>query len=269
MGAVREYFAAIGRSIATLGDGMAVTFSYLLRKPTTIQYPDRSGGPVVAMLPERSRGILENDIERCTGCGMCAKQCSIDCIKVVVEKNLETKTRILTSFKIDIAKCMFCGHCVDACPVGSLRHSHEFEGAMYDIDRLTFEFVDEPRPVAKPPKKGVEVVGKPLGSIARNFLYEADGQPPEPKPRPKPAEKKPEVKAEPEKKPEAPAEPEKKPEVKAEPEKKPEAPAEPEKKPETQAEPEKKPEAPAEPGKEPKKDPQKPSEPDSGNGGTT
>ncbi len=238
MGAVSEYFAAIGRSITSLGDGMAVTFSYLLRKPTTIQYPDRCGGPVVAMLPERSRGILENDIERCTGCGMCSKQCPIDCIRVVVEKNLETKTRILTSFEIDIGKCMFCGLCVEACPVGSLRHSHEFEGAMYDISRLTFEFVDEPRPVAKPPKKGVEVIGKPLGSIARNFLYEADGQPPEPKPRPKPAENKPEVKAEPVEKPEAKPEPEKKPEAKAEPE------------------------------KEPQKDPQKPSEPDSGNGGT-
>ena len=186
MGAVRDYFAAIGRSITTLGDGLAVTFSYLLRKPTTIQYPDRSGKPVVSMLPERSRGILENDIERCTGCGMCAKQCPIDVIKVVVEKDEETKKRILMSFDIDIGKCMFCGLCVEACPVGSLRHSNEFEGAMYNIDRLIFHFVDEPRPVAKPPKKGEEVKSAPLGSIARCFLYEADGQPPEPKPRPKP-----------------------------------------------------------------------------------
>ena len=178
MGALREYFAAIGRTIVTVGDGLAVTFSYLLRKPMTIQYPDRTAKPVVAMLPERSRGILEMDIEHCTGCSMCAKQCPIDCIHITVVKDEETKTRSLTQFDIDIGKCMYCGLCVEACPVGGLRHSLEFEAAMYDIKRLMLHFVTEPRVVAKPPKKGEEVQFAPRGSIVRKFLYEAGARPP-------------------------------------------------------------------------------------------
>ena len=184
MGAVGEYFAAIGRSIATLGDGLAVTFSYMFRKPMTIQYPDRSGKPVVAMLPERSRGILEVDIQTCTGCSMCAKTCPIDCLHVKVEKDEETKKRMLTSFVIDVSKCMFCGLCVEACPTGSIRHSNEFEGAMYDIDRLRIEFVSEPRAVAKAPKKNQEIIRPPLGTYVRPHLYEADGEPPPPEPLP-------------------------------------------------------------------------------------
>ena len=178
MGALASYFSAIGRSLVTLGDGLAVTFSYMFRKPITIQYPDRTEKPLVSMLPARSRGILEMEAELCTGCNMCAKQCPIDCIHVVVEKDEETKQRMLTKFVIDAAKCMFCGICVDSCPSGALRHSHEFEGAMYDVERLMLSFVDKPRPVAKPPKKGAEIVTAPLGSIVRRMLYPADSQGP-------------------------------------------------------------------------------------------
>jgi len=178
MGALLNYFAAIGRSFVTLGDGLAVTFSYMFRKPITIQYPDRTKLPVTSMLPARSRGTLEMDAGLCTGCTMCAKQCPIDCIHIEVQKDEETKQRMLTSFVIDAAKCMFCGLCVEACPSGAIRHSHEFEGAMYDIQRLMLSFVDQPLPVAKPPKKDAEVVTAPLGSFVRKMLYPADMQGP-------------------------------------------------------------------------------------------
>jgi len=128
------------------------------------------------MLPGRSRGILEMEASLCTGCTMCAKQCPIDCIHVEVEKDEETKQRMLTRFDIDAAKCMFCGLCVDACPSGALRHSHEFEGAMYDVGRLWLRFIDKPQAVAKPPKKGAQIITVPLGSIVRKMLYPADRQ---------------------------------------------------------------------------------------------
>jgi len=203
-----KYIGAIGRSIMTLGDGLAVTMSYLFRKPMTIQYPDRTAEPVVKMLPERSRGILEVDIEICTGCSMCAKQCPIDCLHILVEKDAETKQRNLVEFAIDAGKCMYCGLCVEACPTSAIRHSHEFEGGMSDVNRLMLHFVDEPRPVAKPPKKGEEVKTKPKGTFVRPMLANAlepavprkprPPKPPAPKPAPKPAaEAKPETKPEP------------------------------------------------------------------------
>ena len=86
MSKVGEYFAAIGRTVKSLGDGFAVTLSYMFRKPYTIQYPDRSGAPVVTMLPERSRGLIEIDIEICSGCKACQRACPIDVISIEVEK---------------------------------------------------------------------------------------------------------------------------------------------------------------------------------------
>lgn len=171
MGSFGEYLANIGRSIVTLGDGLAVTFSYLLRKPFTIQYPDRTKVPVVAMLPERSRGILEIDIDVCTGCTMCAKQCPIDCIHIEVAKDEETKQRMIKRFDIDVAKCMFCGLCVESCPASGLRHSREFEGSVGDVRRLMLSFIEKPQPVAKPAKKGEpKPETRPVGSIVRELL---------------------------------------------------------------------------------------------------
>jgi formate hydrogenlyase subunit 6/NADH:ubiquinone oxidoreductase subunit I len=169
MSALADYFKSIGRTVITCGDGMAVTFSHLLRKPVTIQYPDRTAEPVVSTLPERSRGFLEVDLDLCTGCSLCMKQCPIDCIHVAMEKNPETKVRSLTGFTIDIGKCMFCGICTEACKQNAIRHSHEFEGAMGDINRLNINFVEKPQPVAKP-KKDEEPKSKPLGSIIRKYL---------------------------------------------------------------------------------------------------
>ncbi len=170
MRALDRYLLPVARSMLTIGEGLAVTFSYLFRKPITIQYPDRTEKPVVDMLPERSRGILEADTSVCTGCAMCAKQCPIGCIQVEVQTDAATKQRYLTRFDIDVSKCMFCGLCVEACPSSGLRHSHEFEGATRDVRRLVLHFVDRPLPVAKPPKKGEEVKTAPLGSIVRPLL---------------------------------------------------------------------------------------------------
>ena len=202
MRALRKYFAGIGRSFLTLGDGLAVTFSYLWRRPSTIQYPDRTAVPVVRMLPERSRGILEVDTSMCTACTMCAKQCPIHCIHVEIAKDPATNVRMLQRFDIDVSKCMFCGICQEACPAGGIRHTHEFEGAMADVKRLMLRFVDAPVPVAKPAKKDdPRPPAKPLGSIVRPLLANpwAPARPPasppviarKPEPAKEPAAKEP------------------------------------------------------------------------------
>ncbi len=185
MGALKEYFAAIGRSCLTIGDGLAVTFSYMWRKPVTIQYPDRTEKPVVAMLPERSRGMLEIDLDLCTACAMCGKTCPIDCIHIETQK-AETG-RLLSRMDVDIGKCMFCGLCAEVCPTGAIRHSHEFEGSVGNVDLLMLHFVREPRPPAKPPKKGEPVNFKPLGSIVRSIYPNAWDKPAAPIPAKPPA----------------------------------------------------------------------------------
>jgi NADH-quinone oxidoreductase subunit I len=172
--AVWEYFAGIGRTVVTLGDGLAVTGSYLLRKPVTLQYPDRTDQPMVAMLPERSRGLLELDVDLCTGCQLCARTCPLSCIHIEVTKG---KERQLQKFDIDLAKCMHCGLCAEACPESGIRHTREFEGAVDRLNKLQISFVSAPQPVAKtrkgepvPPEKA-----KPIGSIVVKLLPPAFG----------------------------------------------------------------------------------------------
>jgi len=152
----KGYFGRIRNAVSTILEGMSVTLGYLFQKPITIQYPDRTEKPVKAMLPERFRGILEVDISICTACLACARACPIECIKIDVTKDPETKKRMLTRFDIDIAKCMYCGLCVEPCPTGAIRHSHEFEGSTWEVAGLVRRFVSEPVEPHKPKKEKSE-----------------------------------------------------------------------------------------------------------------
>jgi NADH-quinone oxidoreductase subunit I len=154
MGAA-AYFQHIKEALATIFDGMAVTASHMIRKPYTVQYPDRIPVRVQDKLPFRYRGILDVDLEICTGCLACDRACPIDCIAMAIEKNAQTREIVISQFDIDIAKCMYCGLCSEPCPTGAIHHTTEFEGADYSLESLIRRFVAEPV-VAYKPKKGPE-----------------------------------------------------------------------------------------------------------------
>ncbi len=81
------YFANIKETVSTIFEGMSVTFSHLVRKPYTVQYPDRMPMRIQDTLPFRYRGILEGDLEICTGCLACERACPIDCIVIDADKD--------------------------------------------------------------------------------------------------------------------------------------------------------------------------------------
>ncbi len=129
---------------------MAVTLAQYFRRPTTVQYPDRTAVPVVDSLPERYRGFLEVDMDICTACKACERDCPINVIAIDLEKR--GAERVMTRFDIDMGKCMYCGICVESCPVPAqapgdaeptkcIRMTREFEGATSDFPSLTFRFV--------------------------------------------------------------------------------------------------------------------------------
>jgi len=54
------------------------------------------------------------DRNRCTGCGICVRQCPINAISMKEGKA-----------EIDMDKCIRCGKCHDDCPMGAVRHDSE------------------------------------------------------------------------------------------------------------------------------------------------
>jgi NADH-quinone oxidoreductase subunit I/NAD(P)H-quinone oxidoreductase subunit I len=199
---VREYTGAIKDTFTSFWHGLSITASYLLRRPTTVQYPDRTPLPLPDMLPPRYRGFLEVDMSICTGCQVCERTCPINCIQITLEKDpANPKLRSMTQFDIDESKCMFCGLCVEPCPTGAIQHTREFEASVGDIRNLTFRWIDplSPVPVYKVDKAAEYFPRAELGTLVRAkidaFAWDSKGPkfmaPAPPAPKPPPAAAKP------------------------------------------------------------------------------
>jgi formate hydrogenlyase subunit 6/NADH:ubiquinone oxidoreductase subunit I len=129
--------------------GMYVTFSVMLRKPVTRQYPD-----LMRDLAARNRGLpllvwdQEHDEPVCIGCRQCDEICPVRCITVVGpadnprfrprdhdEKTCEAehsspcphispRKTIPEHFLIDEDRCMRCGLCEYVCPTDQDRYGN-------------------------------------------------------------------------------------------------------------------------------------------------
>jgi NADH-quinone oxidoreductase subunit I len=178
--AAKSYFDDVKTTVNSIWNGMSITLSYMFRRPTTVQYPDRVEVPVRDTLPDRYRGFLEVDMDICTACQACERDCPIDVIHIGIEG--KGKNRVMTQFDIDIAKCMFCGLCTEHCPTGAIQHTPEFEASAISMNNLTMRFVPDPVAGIAPykPEKGVEAFPrKPLGSITRKLIKAWDAPDPE------------------------------------------------------------------------------------------
>ena len=169
---LRDYFRSIKDAVQTIGEGMAVTASHMVRKPVTLEYPDRLPDDVRVQdtLPFRYRGILEVDLEICTACLACERACPIDCIVIDAEKDKAAGGLVMTRFDIDMAKCMYCGLCIEPCPTGAIHHTPEFEGADYSLESLVRKFVKTPV-LAYKPKKGPETDPDIAPVLERGMRY--------------------------------------------------------------------------------------------------
>ena len=178
---VRSYTGAIKDTVVSFWHGLSITLSHLVRRPMTVQYPDRTPLHVRDMLPPRYRGFLEVDVAICTGCQACERACPIGCIQISLEKDpANPKLRVVTQFDIDEAKCMFCGLCVEPCPTGAIMHTREFEGAQRFLSNMVLRFVDPARPIApyKPPKGATSFPRVMLGDLTRSLVKQWDAPPP-------------------------------------------------------------------------------------------
>ena len=166
------YFARIAKGAVSVLEGMAVTLSWMFRRPSTVQWPDKMERELESALPERFRGILEVEHRICTGCQACERACPIGCIAIGVERDPETKERFLTRFDIDAAKCMYCGLCSEPCPTGAIRHTTQFAGASPELERLLLRYIEPGRRIAPYKPKTETGPLAPRGSLAAGKLKE-------------------------------------------------------------------------------------------------
>ncbi len=129
--------------------GMIITFKHLLKKPTTVKYPEveRPFSPVFRGLHELKRD--EQGAERCTACGLCAVSCPAEAITMVAaerkkgEESLYREEKYAATYEINMLRCIFCGFCEEACPKQAIYletspapASFERKDFIYGKDRL-------------------------------------------------------------------------------------------------------------------------------------
>ncbi len=110
---------------ALLGDVVRSLFS----KPATEQYPF-----VKNAAPDRLRGKLVYDPEKCSGCQLCIKDCPSNAIELlVVDKKAK---KFVMRYHAD--RCVYCAQCVDNCRFECLNMSNE-QWELASTDRAAFE----------------------------------------------------------------------------------------------------------------------------------
>lgn len=142
---LRGYFRDAAWGVRSVFRSFMTALPYLigageLRKEMTEEYPDPISSRTADDLPPRSRGLLFNDIDRCTGCKECEKVCPAQCIKVENEAGADAQKIWVAVFDIDFSKCVFCGLCTEICEPQSLIHTKQYEGAVYVLKDLVTSF---------------------------------------------------------------------------------------------------------------------------------
>lgn len=111
-----------------------------LKKEVTEGYPDPVSSKTADDLPPKSRGLLFNDIDRCTGCRACEVVCPSQSIHIESEPGADHSKVWISIFDINFSKCLFCGLCAEVCQPASLVHTRQYEGAAYELRDLIASF---------------------------------------------------------------------------------------------------------------------------------
>jgi NAD(P)H-quinone oxidoreductase subunit I len=133
---VSDYAKESVQAAKYIGQGLAVTFDHMRRRPITVQYPYEK------LIPsERFRGRIHFEFDKCISCEVCVRVCPINLPVVDWEFNKAVKKKELKHYSIDFGVCIFCGNCVEYCPTNCLSLTEEYELASYDRHELNYDNV--------------------------------------------------------------------------------------------------------------------------------
>ncbi len=104
----------------------------LVHRPVTERYP-----LVRPAVVEQLRGALWFNPEKCTGCGLCVKDCPAFALDLIT---LDKKAKKFV-LKYHVGRCTFCAQCVKSCNSKCLGMSNDkWELAALDKNTLTVHY---------------------------------------------------------------------------------------------------------------------------------
>ncbi len=160
---VTDYGKEAVQAAKYIGQGLAVTFDHMNRRPVTVQYPYEK------LIPsERFRGRIHYEFDKCIACEVCVRVCPINLPIVDWEFDKSTKKKVLRNYSIDFGVCIFCGNCVEYCPTNCLSMTEEYELAVYERHELNYDNVA----LGRLPYK---VTDDPMVTPMKQFAYLPNG----------------------------------------------------------------------------------------------
>lgn len=151
MSSIKEYFSSVGKGIASLAKGMAVTGKEFVTPKITEQYPENRA---TLKISDRFRAELtlkydDKGRHKCIACGICQMNCPNSTISLktkMVELPDGKKKKVLEDYNYDLGSCTFCMLCVTSCPQNALEFSNDFEQAVFTRSKLVKKLNYLPEP---------------------------------------------------------------------------------------------------------------------------
>ena len=130
--------AARGLLLTELVRGLWLTFTYMFRRPVTLNYPYEKGPLSPRFRGEHALRRYPNGEERCIACKLCEAVCPALAITIEAEPRADGSRRT-TRYDIDMTKCIYCGFCQESCPVDAIVEGPNFEFAAETREELFYD----------------------------------------------------------------------------------------------------------------------------------